>query len=49
MALSDGSYYTTGWHELDRGRDHSRPEVPSVRSCATATYCMVTDGSDIFG
>ena len=47
MALSDGSYYTydgTTWSAatpLDPGK-------PSVLSCASPTYCMVTDGSTVF-
>ncbi|HTR90851.1 MAG TPA: hypothetical protein VMI73_03830 [Trebonia sp.] len=47
MALSNGSYYTTdgtawsGAQVLDKA-------TPSVLSCASATSCMVTDGSTIF-
>jgi hypothetical protein len=47
IALSDGSYYTsdgTTWSaatSLDPGK-------ASVLSCATATYCMMTDGTNVF-
>jgi hypothetical protein len=47
LAVSDGSYYTTdgsGWSDAT-AFDTAQP---SVVSCASATYCMMTDGQHIF-
>lgn len=47
MALSDGSYYTTNGTTWS-GATALDPGKASILSCATATYCMVTEGSNIF-
>jgi hypothetical protein len=47
MALSDGSYYTTDGKTWS-GATPLDPGKASILSCATATYCMVTEGSSIF-
>jgi hypothetical protein len=47
MALSDGSYFTTDGTSWTLGAIPD-PGVPSVLSCVSATYCMVTDGRDFF-
>ena len=46
-ALSDGSYYTTNGTTWSNATSFD-PGKPSVGSCASATYCMVTDGSTVF-
>jgi hypothetical protein len=49
LALSDGYYFTTGdgttW---TAGATWLEPGEPMAGSCASATSCMVTDGSSIF-
>jgi len=47
MALSDGSYYTTDGTTWS-GATPFDPGTPSVLSCVSATYCMVTDGRNDF-
>ena len=47
IALSDGSYYTTNGTTWSNATSFD-PGKPSVLSCASATYCMITDGSTVF-
>jgi hypothetical protein len=47
MALSDGSYFTTDGTSWTLGAIPD-PGNPSVLSCVSVTYCMVTDGRDFF-
>ena len=47
MALYDGSYFTTTGTTWSAGTAFDQGK-PSVVSCASATYCMATDGSTIF-
>ncbi len=47
MALSDGSYYTTSGTTWS-GATSFDPGKPSVLSCGSATYCMITAGSTVF-
>lgn len=47
MALSDGSYYTTDGMTWS-GATSFDQSTPSVLSCASAIYCMVTDGRNYF-
>ncbi len=48
LALSDGGYYTTHDGTTWTGATTLETGKPSVGSCASATSCMVTDGSSIF-
>ncbi|HEY2639972.1 MAG TPA: hypothetical protein VGI66_08830 [Streptosporangiaceae bacterium] len=48
MALSNGNYYTTHGGATWTGAKSLETGKPSVGSCASATSCMVTDGSSIF-
>jgi len=48
LALSDGSYYTTDDGTTWTAATPLEAGKPSVGSCASATSCMVTNGSAIF-
>ena len=47
LALSDGSYYTSDGGTIWTGAKSLGTGKPAVGSCASATSCMLTDGSSV--